>query len=513
MRGRVLMVQGCTSSAGKSLIVTGLCRLLRQEGLRVAPFKAQNMSNNAFVTVDGGEIGRAQAVQAEAAGVAPDVRMNPVLLKPEADHRSQVVVLGRPAFHLDSVDFLTRKTELWPVVTSALDELRAEYDVVLIEGAGSPAEINLRAADIVNMRVALHAQAPVLLAGDIDRGGVFAHLYGTLALLEPEERALVKGLVINKFRGVRSLLTSGLADIEELTDVPVAAVLPYLPDLRIADEDAVSIQDLHQTSVLSTTSVDVVVPALPRIANFDDLDALKGEPHVTVRYVEHAAQFGNPDLVIIPGTKATMADLAWLRQRGLDAAVVTAHARGAAVVGICGGFQMLGHRINDPGHVESSLTSIEGLGLLPVTTRFEAEKETRQVQGTVVAGARTGLLEGSNGLPIHGYEIHMGQTPVEGGTFSLRLPISGSDPWLDGVCSADGWVLGSYVHGLFDNHEFRQRLLHNIARHRGKHYEPGTPLDRQAEYDRLASTLRAEFNLELLAKLLDMRGHKWAHSR
>ncbi len=290
--GRVLMVQGTASSAGKSVLVTGLCRLFRQDGWRVAPFKAQNMSNNSYVTATGEEMGRAQVEQAFAAGVEPDVRMNPVLLKPEADHRSQVVVLGRPAFHLSGHDFHTRKAALWPVVTRALDELRAQYDVVLIEGAGSPAEINLREADIANMRVARYARAPVLLVGDIDRGGVFAHLYGTLALLPAEERALVRGLVINKFRGSHELLAPGLEMIAALTGVPVLGVVPYLPDLRIAEEDAATLDDTQPSR--SSAPLDVAVVRLPRIANFDDIDPLAAEPDVRVRLWHGPTRWAGP---------------------------------------------------------------------------------------------------------------------------------------------------------------------------------------------------------------------------
>src|SRR3712207_4902676 len=337
-QARVLMVQGSASSVGKSLLVAGLCRLFRQDGVRVAPFKAQNMSNNAAVTPEGGEIGRAQAAQAEAAGVAPAADMNPILLKPEADRRSQVVLRGRPAFTLHAGEFLTRKLELWPYVTESLDRLRAAYDLVLIEGAGSPAEINLRPGDIVNMRVARYADAPVLLAGDIDRGGVFAHLYGTLALLEPEERALVRGFVINKFRGDVSLLADGLRMIEDRTGVPVLGVVPYVKDLRIADEDAASLEQPRRTG---SGAVDVAVVKLPHIANFDDIDPLEHEPDVRVRYVERGGELGLPDLVVLPGTKTTVPDLCWLHERELASAIAAHAARGGAVVGLCGGYQML----------------------------------------------------------------------------------------------------------------------------------------------------------------------------
>src|SRR5579883_964555 len=322
-RGRALMLQGTASSVGKSLLVTALCRILRQDGVRVAPFKAQNMSNNSFVDAEGRELGRAQAEQAAAAGIAPSAEMNPILLKPEADHRSQVVVMGRPQGTLRGADFLRRKQELWPVVTRALESMLERYEVVIIEGAGSPAEINLRAGDIVNMRVARYARAPVLLVGDIDRGGVFAHLVGTLQLLEPDERALVRGTIINRFRGSVELLRPGVEWLEAYTGLPVFGVVPWLDSPGVAEEDAVA---LERPIGSGAAEIDVAVPRLPHIANFDDLDALAAEPGVSVRFVTRASEFGTPALVVLPGTKSTVADLAWLRASGL-AVRVQEHAR------------------------------------------------------------------------------------------------------------------------------------------------------------------------------------------
>ncbi len=508
--GRVLMVQGTASSAGKSVLVTGLCRLFRQDGWRVAPFKAQNMSNNSYVTATGEEMGRAQVEQAYAAGVEPDVRMNPVLLKPEADHRSQVVVLGRPAFHLSGLDFRTRKAELWPVVTRALDELRAQYDLVLIEGAGSPAEINLREADIVNMRVARHAQAPVLLVGDIDRGGVFAHLYGTLALLPAEERALVRGLVINKFRGSRELLAPGLDMIAALTGVPVLGVVPYLPDLRIADEDAATLDEArpHRPGA----PLDVAVVRLPRIANFDDIDPLAAEPDVAVRFVARPEELGRPDLIVLPGTKATVADLSWLRATGLAEAVRAAAARGAAVLGICGGYQMLGRVVRDPQHVESEQPEAAGLGLLPVETEFEPVKATHRVTAEVTA--TQGLFAGCAGMEVHGYEIHMGRTRADAGTAPLRLRSRSGRPCadVDGCRSVDGWVVGTYLHGLLENDALRVRMLHNLARRKGVAFRPGLPVRRAEAYDRLAACLRAALDVAALYRIIGLEAPAWVPS-
>ncbi len=492
------MVQGTASSAGKSVMVTGLCRLLRQEGYRVAPFKAQNMSNNSYVTSQGEEMGRAQVEQAFAAGVEPDVRMNPVLLKPEADHRSQAVVLGRPAFRLGGGAFQSRKAELWPVVTAALDGLRAEYDVVVIEGAGSPAEINLRAGDIVNMQVARYASAPVLLVGDIDRGGVFAHLYGTLALLRPEERALVRGLIINKFRGDRSLLTSGLQMIEELTGVPVLAVVPWLPDLRIADEDAVSVE--HAAPRLGGP-IDIAVVRFPRIANFDDFDPLAAEPQVTLRYVANAGELGQPDLVILPGTKATIADLQWLHQQGLAAAIADLAHRHTAVLGVCGGYQMLGRAILDREGAESDQRQAEGLALLDVKTEFSTVKATHRVRGTVSRGA--GLFAGCHGLAISGYEIHMGQTDVPQADALIAISERSGEACEhpDGALAMGGWVAGTYLHGLLHNDVLRRKLLANLAARQGRVFLPGEHVDREAGFDRMAACLRREMDVPALLAL------------
>ena len=389
------MVQGTASGVGKSLLVTALCRIFRQDGYRVAPFKAQNMSLNSYVTSDGAEVGRAQAVQADAAEVPIMAEMNPVLLKPEVDYRSQLVVMGRPEGSLESKEFGRRKDDLWGVVAGSLDRLRAEFEVVVIEGAGSPAEINLRQGDIVNMEVALHARAPVLLVGDIDKGGVFASLYGTLELIAPEERELIRGLVINKFRGDVTVLEPGLDQIRELTAVPVIGVVPYFRDIYVPEEDSPATQptDLDPNAV-----VDVAVIALPHISNFDDFDPIGRETGVGLRYVRSPGELGSPDMVILPGTKTTIPDLVHLREIGMADSLITAAARGAAIVGICGGYQMLGRAILDPERIESQDTEAPGLGLLPVITRFEARKQTRRVSGTVELDS--GLLEGAGGLPI-----------------------------------------------------------------------------------------------------------------
>jgi adenosylcobyric acid synthase len=498
-RGAVLMVQGTGSSVGKSLLVAALCRIFRQDGHSVAPFKAQNMSLNSGVTPSGHEIGRSTIVQAESAGILPSVDMNPILLKPEADHRSQLVLNGRPAGHIEAHHFNARWADMWGAVTAALARLRSEHGVVVIEGAGSPAEINLRGGDIVNMEVALHANAPVLLVGDIDKGGVFAQLYGTLELIAPEEKALVAGMVINKFRGDVKVLQPGLVTLKELTGKPVFGVVPYVRDLRIAEEDSPS----GQPTAAPNSLVDIAVIALPHIANFDDFDPLKREPGVGLRYVRRLEELGAPDLVIVPGTKTTVADLRHLRESGLADALVGLAASGTALLGICGGFQMLGRSILDPSGVESTSRETEGLRLLPVTTVFQAAKETRLVTGRALASPR-GLFEHAEGMAVSGYEIHMGSStllgdgsPVQAGLFELPQR-------RDGIASADGWVAGTYLHGLFNSAELRRRMVMNLAIRKGVKLPDaeGATFDQSAEYDRLADEVRAALDMEAVYGLL-----------
>jgi len=520
--GRVLMVQGTSSHAGKSTLVAALCRLFAQAGWRVAPFKAQNMSNNAAV-VDGGEIGRAQAVQARAAGVEPTVDMNPVLLKPQGDRTSQVVVLGRPWKTTDARGYYGHKPELWPVVTDALDRLRAAYDVVVVEGAGSPAEINLAQYDIVNMRVARHADAPVLLVGDIDRGGVFAALYGTVALLAPEEQALVRGFVINKFRGDPSLLDPGFAMLEARTGVPTLGVLPYLDLAGLPAEDGVELDargrlahGVHAAHADTDAVLDVVVLRLPRIANLDEFQPLAREPGVQLRFVRDANLLGAPDLVIVPGTKATMADLAWLRERGLDAALRARHDAGMPVLGICGGYQMLGARLADPDGVEGPPGESAGLGLLPVETTFAADKVTERVRARVATPAVPWAAAGVDAVDVDGidaYEIHMGRTTPQPGA-SLGMPpfavvARGGRAGPDGATSADGRVVGTYLHGVFEHPGFRRAVLEALAARRGATLPPAADDATHAAvvdaaFDALADAVRTHLDVAAIAGLVGL---------
>ena len=499
MTGRVLMLQGTASSVGKSVLVTALCRIFADTGVRVAPFKAQNMSNNACVTPDGLEIGRAQAEQARAARLDADVRMNPVLLKPEGDMRSQVVLMGRPAGTLTSHNF-DHKTHLWPSVVSALDGLRKEYELVIMEGAGSPAEVNLRRGDIVNMAVAVHAKAPVLLVGDIDNGGVMAHIVGTLALLRPKERALVRGFVINKFRGDLDLFRPGIEFLQRRTRRPVLGVMPYLYDLQLAEEDAVALDRSYilPGSVRSTAApLRIAVVRLPHIANFDDFDPLAADPRVSLTYVRHPRELTDAGLIILPGTKNTREDLSWLHSTGLAATVIRRATEGVPVIGVCGGFQMLGRRVEDPEGIEGEPGAADGLGLLPVTTTFADVKLTRRVTARVLTGA--GLLQHARGLSLTGYEIHMGRTTLDGCEPAFVID-DASGPRPDGAVSPDGRLFGTYMHGLFANDAFRAGLLANLLP--GFSPDEGTTeWDPEAGIDRLAAAARIHLDIDAIARI------------
>lgn len=456
MTAKTLMIQGTMSSVGKSLLVTALCRIFARRDVRVAPFKAQNMSNNAAVCPDGGEIGRAQYTQALACGIEPTVHMNPVLIKPEADMRSQVIVDGRVWNTLSARSYYERKAYLWSHVTAALDALRAEFELVIIEGAGSPVELNLKRGDIVNMAVAKYAQSPVLLVGDIDRGGVFAQILGTLNLLEADERALVRGVIVNKFRGDLTLFEDGITLLEARGNTVVLGVIPYVHHHGIPEEDAAVIESQNRREP-PAHAIDIAVIALPHIANFDDFDPLAAEENVRVRYVSTPGALGTPDAVILPGTKSTIADLQWLRAAGLTDAITQKARESMAVVGICGGYQMLGTVIGDLHGVESSLGEIAGLRLLPVETSFLTEKTTRQTTATIIGSS--GWLANLRGRRITGYEIHMGQTQSP----SHWLTLEGDTSTPDGGVSDDGRVWGCYVHGLFANEALRHAWLRSLG--------------------------------------------------
>ncbi|HEY0507275.1 MAG TPA: cobyric acid synthase [Blastococcus sp.] len=477
-----LLVAGTTSDAGKSIVTAGICRWLSREGVRVAPFKAQNMSNNSMVTADGAEIGRAQVMQAAAARVEPEAAMNPVLLKPGSDNSSQVVVLGRAVADVTALSYRPMKAALLEQVLDCLADLRSRFDVVVCEGAGSPTEINLRADDIANMGLATAARLPVLVVGDIDRGGVFPALYGTVALMPPEDQRLVAGFLINKFRGDVRLLEPGLAELARLTGRPTLGVLPWLTGLQLDGEDSLNVPAAgpalppHGEDVLR-----VSVVRLPRLSNFTDLDALAAEPGVLVRYATRPEELADADLVVLPGTRATVADLAWLRRTGLADAVLRRAAAGTPVLGICGGYQMLARTISD--QVESRAGTVPGLGLLPADVHFAREKTLGRPVGRAL------------GEQVHGYEIHHGVVTVD----------DAAEPFLDGAAS--GSVRGTTWHGALENDGFRRAFLTDIARTTGRRFvaAPDTSFAavREEHLDRLGDLVADHADTDALWRLIE----------
>ena len=490
---RCIMVQGTMSGAGKSLLCAALCRIFAQDGYRVAPFKSQNMALNSFVTRDGLEMGRAQVVQAQAAGIEPDVRMNPILLKPSSDVGSQVIVNGEVRGQMPAAAYFKMKKSLIPDILAAYNSLAEDVDIIVIEGAGSPAEINLKADDIVNMGLARLVDAPVLLAGDIDRGGVFAQLYGTVALLESDERARIKGLIINKFRGDVEILRPGLAMLEEKTHLPVLGVVPYLK-VDIEDEDSLS-ERLDADKAVKP--LDLAIVRLPHISNFTDFMPLEQHPLLGVRYVQNARTLGTPDLILLPGTKNTIDDLLWLRQSGLEPALLKLAARGTPVFGVCGGYQMLGETLADPMGSESGRPqTLRGLGLLPTRTVFTAQKRRTQTHATAAAGPFAGAA-------LTGYEIHTGRTEVQGLPFCTQ-----ADGHPEGCVQGD--VFGTYLHGLFDTGELTEKLVEFLCKRKGIRPESAAliPMEqyRQQQFDRLADGVRSALDLDALYAAMGLNG-------
>lgn len=480
-----IMIQGTMSNVGKSLLCAALCRIFKQDGYRVAPFKSQNMALNSFITRDGGEMGRAQVVQAEAAGAEPDVRMNPILLKPTTDVGSQVIVNGQVQGNMNAMEYYRRKREYVPAIMDAYNSLAAEYDIIVIEGAGSPAEINLKQEDIVNMGLAGMVDAPVLLVGDIDRGGVFAQLYGTETLLEKDERQRIKGMVINKFRGDKAILEPGLKMLEKLCGVPVVGIVPYT-HVDIDDEDSLS---ERFTRNKARKLLDIVVIRLPRISNFTDFSPFERYENVSLRYVDRVSDLHQPDMILIPGTKSTISDLLWLRQSGLEAAIQKAAVEGTLIIGICGGYQMLGNKVSDPEQVEAGdFTEIAGLGLLDMDTVFFGEKIQTQTTGTFSGVG--GMLSELNGHSYEGYEIHMGRSE------RMLPPLMGT-----------GHVYGSYIHGIFDAPRITDTVLHAICRQKGIDPEALHAFDmtayREQQYDKLAAAVRDGLDMDCIYRILN----------
>ena len=518
-----IMIQGTMSGAGKSLLVAGLCRIFKQDGYRVAPFKSQNMALNSFITKEGLEMGRAQVVQAQAAGIEPSVRMNPILLKPMSDVGSQVIVNGEVRGNMSAREYFAYKKSLLPDIKRAYDSLAAENDIIVIEGAGSPAEINLKENDIVNMGMAELVDAPVLLVGDIDRGGVFAQLVGTVALLKKEERARVKGIVINKFRGDKTILDPGIEQLKQYCDIPVVGVTPYLK-IDIEDEDSLSERlDNH----VKEGMFDVAVIRLPHISNFTDFLVLEHDARIGLRYVEQASQLGTPDLILLPGTKNTMDDLRWLRTSGMEAVIQKAHADGSILFGICGGYQMLGKRLSDPAHVEAG-GELAGLGFLPMQTVFTEEKTKTRVRGRL--GQMKGELAGLSGCEIEGYEIHMGETGIcededddcaylstistsAAGQmsqtnviqpFAVLIDLFTGEKKTDGAYSDN--VYGTYVHGIFDAEGMVPALVQSLAARRGIDLDQIEGLSlaeyREKQFDLLAAALREHLDMESIYRVV-----------
>ena len=487
-----IMFAGTGSDVGKSIIAAAFCRIFKQDGYCPAPFKAQNMALNSYATPEGLEIGRAQAVQAEAAGVPCHTDMNPLLLKPQSDHTSQVVLNGKPIGNRPAYDYFRKegREELRKEVYAAFDRLSARYNPVVMEGAGSLAEINLRETDLVNMPMAIHAGADVILVGDIDRGGVFASVYGSLMLLTPEERKHVKGILINKFRGDIRLFEPGIKMLEELCGIPVLGVVPYYKDIHIEEEDSVS---LAMKSVHAMQGkVNVAVVLLRHLSNFTDFNVLERDPRVHLFYTNNVDELEKADIILLPGSKSTLDDLYELRRNGVAGAIVRARRRGATIMGICGGYQMMGQQILDPEHVEGDLEALPGLGLLPMVTRMSGEKVTRQIKFT---------LSGSSSDRMEGYEIHMGvTTPVEGETVCPLNRLE--DGSMDG-CRVDEKCMGTYIHGILDNVSFIDFLLKPYAHQLTEEAETfNYQTYKEQQYDKLADHVRAHVNIPLVYQIL-----------
>ncbi len=487
---KVLMIMGTMSSAGKSLITTGLCRYYARQGLRILPFKAQNMSNNAAVCPSGGEIGRAQAAQAMAAGVEPTTDMNPILLKPEADLRSQLIIHGKSCGSFSAQNYYAQYELLWKTVTESLERLRTNADLIIIEGAGSISELNLTKTDIVNMAVARHASAPCLLVGDINRGGIFAQLLGSWWLLEETDRRYLKGFIVNQFRGDSSLFENGRSILEQRSQgIPVLGVLPWLEKLSLPDEDAAS---FSSDTICNSDAKPVYVIRFPHISNFDDFDPLRFETGISLRYITHPGELINAAAILLPGTKNTLEDLCWLNETGLDNAICKHANSGCSVVGICGGYQMLGNQICNPQHIECSQESVAGLELLPVHTILNSQKHTQLSEMRVIS--KIGFWHEMFGKTLTGYEIHNGQTRTDAPLFITE------NNGFDGCAANGGRIFGTYLHGLFGNNAFRQSWLRSLDI---QPVEKNWQEHQSAQLDRLANHLEAHLDMERITQIIE----------
>lgn len=501
MSAKTLMIQGTGSGVGKSIITAALCRAFYREGYKVAPFKAQNMSLNSYVTEEGGEIGRAQVFQAEACGVAPHVTMNPILLKPNADNNSQVIVVGKVMGQRNAKDYYTNRPNYVKEVEQAFNTLKNKYELIVMEGAGSPAEINLRQFDMVNMAMAEMADAPVLIVGDIDRGGVFAWMKGTLDLLTESEQKRVRGFIINQFRGDIDLLKPGITQFEEMTGKPVLGTIPFDAELYVDEEDAIP---HHSSPFLNNgpSVVDVAIVQLPHIANFTDFSPLVADPGVAVRYVRSPVQAGHPDLLILPGTKNTIGDMQFMKEMGWNQYLQSFHKEGGLILGVCGGFQMLGTRLSDPDHIESPTEEIEGLGFIQATTVMEHGKITRRRTRVTLSSS---IFE--QGLEVNGYEIHSGRTQFEKEYPLLFQPANGDCPSTLGLCNEEGNVIGTYLHGFLDNDPIREGFL-NYIRERKNLPQPEETFNyrefRSRQLDRLADLVAQSINMSEVKRIIGL---------
>ena len=496
---KTIMIQGTMSNVGKSLITAGLCRILKQDGYKAAPFKSQNMSLNSYITKDGLEMGRAQVMQAEAAGIEPSVCMNPILLKPSSDTGSQVIINGKVLGNMSARDYFAYKKTLVPEIKKAFDALSRNNDIIVIEGAGSPAEINLKQDDIVNMGMAELVNAPVLLVGDIDRGGVFAQLTGTMMLLTEEEQKRVKGMIINKFRGDKTILDPGIEMLEEKVQIPVVGVTPYM-DFELDDEDSLSEKFDRKTK---KELVDIAVIRFPRISNFTDFNVFELIPNVSLRYVKTPGELGDPDMILLPGSKNTIEDLLWLRQSGLENMILKEASRGTIIFGICGGYQMLGEVLSDPHHVETG-GMVKGMGLLPLDTVFSRQKTRSRVKGTFLK--LEGDLYPLSGAPFEGYEIHMGLSVQHGDAKPLTF-FEDKGNGVTKLCGTwEGNVYGTYLHGIFDLSDTAEKIVRAIGEKKGIDLS-GTPVTdyrklKETQYDLLADELRKHLDMEKIYEIL-----------
>lgn len=488
-KAKAIMIQGTASNVGKSILVAGLCRIFKQDGFSVAPFKAQNMALNSFVTNEGLEMGRAQVTQAQACKILPDVRMNPVLLKPNSDTGSQIIVNGKASGNLEANDYYERKEILRPLVKEAYDSLASEYDIVVMEGAGSCAEINLRENDIVNMNAAMMADAPVLIAGDIDRGGVFAHFVGTYELMLPEEKNLIKGFLINKFRGDASLLDTAIDFVEERTSVPTFGVIPWFREINLPDEDSVEFKkSVGKGEYDPNKTINIALIDLPHISNFTDFDAFENEEDVNLVVVDDPGKLVNFDWIIIPGSKNTIGDMDYLNKIGFSDKLKSLNGN-QIITGICGGYQILGNKIQDKKSIEANVTEINGLGLLNHSTSFEEEKYLSQTKCVTIDGKYT----------LTGYEIHHGKTT------SGDQAIFKNDNEVLGTKNKLGNVWGTYLHGIFDNDEYRNELLNKIRNKKGAPSKPTVKFNLDDEFNKLAEIMRNSINLHEIYKIMGIK--------